>query len=153
MLGLVVLGGGLAGDADPLSMTTYSSVSFQLDLAQLSFTGQLVVGLLDPAFDGAGFDSLEFQILREGISAVSASFLSVASALAYFDDQVLDLGGIADGVSGSLDLTFLWTLTSDDPGAGFRANLIFANAPEPWLGVLLGVAALALAVRKRARPM
>ena len=42
---------------------------------QLSFTGQLLVGLLDPEFDGAGFDSLEFQILREGSTAVSETFL------------------------------------------------------------------------------
>ena len=150
-LGLVVLGGGVASDADATSITFDSSVAFQLDLSQLSATGQLVVGLLDPELDGAGFDSLQFQILREGVAAVSETFLDVASALAYFDDQVLDLGGIADGVSGDLDLSFLLSLTSDDPGAAFRTNLIFGNVPEPATALLLGAALAALALRERQR--
>jgi hypothetical protein len=154
-LGLVALGGGVASDADATSITFESSVAFQLDLSQLSSSGSLVVGLLDPEVVGAGFDSLQFQILREGIAAVNETFLDVASALAYFDDHVLDLGAIADGVSGDLDLDFLLSLTSDDPGAAFRADLIFANVPEPELAWLLGggLAALALRERKRAAPI
>jgi hypothetical protein len=150
-LGLVVLGGGVASDANATSITFDSSVAFHLDLSQLSSSGSLVVGFLDPQLDGAGFDSLRFQILREGIAVVNETFGDTASALAYFDDQVLDLGDIASGVSGDLDLEFLLSLTSDDPGAAFRTDLIFGSVPEPAAALLLGAALAAFALRARHR--
>jgi hypothetical protein len=149
-LGLVVLGAGVAGDGDASATTFESTVAFQLDLAQVSSTGSLLVGLLDPQLDGAGFDSLAFQILREGVAVVSEAFLDTAAALAYFDDGVLDLGPIGAGVLGDLDLSFLLSVTSDDPGAAFRTSLIFGTVPEPRTALLL-VLAVILALGARGR--
>src|SRR5262249_5868912 len=47
-LGLAVLGGGVADDAAAASITFESAVVVQIDTSQLSATGELLVGLLDP---------------------------------------------------------------------------------------------------------
>jgi hypothetical protein len=145
VLGLAVLGAGLAGDADPLLITFTSLVGFQLDLDQLALTQHLVVALLDPEFDGTGFDLLQLSIQREGIDVFTASFTSAGEALTLLDDRVVDLGDIAAGVSGELELSVRLVLTSDDPGAGFRTNLIIGNVPEPATALLLGAGLCALA--------
>jgi len=107
------------------------------------------VGLLDAQADGAGFDALAFAITREGIPVVSETFLDVASALAYFDDRVPNLGDLAAGVTGNLDLALSLSLTSDDPGAAFRTRLLLAHVPEPGSSWLLGAGLAGLATLRR----
>jgi hypothetical protein len=103
---------------------------------------------VDLVLDAAG--ALALVALGGGVAVVSETFLDTTAALAYFDDHVLDLGGIAGGVSGDLDLAFLLSFTSDDPGAAFRTSLIF-GVPEPSGMLLLALGGLALVGARRPR--
>ena len=76
----------------------------------------------------------------------------MAAALAFIDDNLIDLGLldalVTDGV---LDIVFDLDLTSNDPGDGFRYDLAFGNAiPEPSTALLLALGLVALAHRRRA---
>jgi hypothetical protein len=129
IFGLVTLGGSYS-EAGTGSRVYSSSVNYAIDLNMLVNPRQdLLVGLLDTRVEGAGFDSLSFQITRESVALVSETFTTVAAAVNFFDDATLNLGsnGFAN-VSGNLDLVFSLTLTSDDPGAGFYADLLFGNS-------------------------
>jgi MYXO-CTERM domain-containing protein len=84
---------------------------------------------LDTEVQGGGFDSLTFQVTREGTMVVNQTFATVAAATAFLDDHVLNLGsnGVAN-VSGALDLVFNLSMTTNDAGAGFQFDLLFGNA-------------------------
>ena len=89
----------------------------------------LLVGLLDTNAEGNGFDSLNFQISREGAVVVNQTFLTVADAVNFLDSKVLNLGSNGVGnVSGNLDLIFTTTLITNDAGAGFYFDLVFGNS-------------------------
>ena len=136
ILGMVVLGGQ---NVDGSGATTYTSkVGFSLDLSGLGHSQQdLLVGILDPFVKADGFDSLDFQIFKEGALAFSKSCTDLACALGFFSDNVLDLGAIGSGVSGDLDLLFQLDLVASgydfglNEGDGFSFNLIFGNAAAP----------------------
>jgi hypothetical protein len=89
----------------------------------------LLVGLLDTNVEGNGFDTLNFQVSREGAVVVNETFVTAAAAVTYFDTKVLDLGsnGVAN-VSGNLDLIFTLSLTTNDAGAGFYFDMAFGNS-------------------------
>ena len=75
------------------------------------------------------FDSLTFQISREGVMVVNQTFLTVVDAVSFLDGEVLNLGsnGVWN-VSGNLDLMFNVSLTTNDVGAGFYFDLVFGNS-------------------------
>jgi hypothetical protein len=136
-LGLLAFGGEYTGTAG--SRTYTSSVALSIDLTTF-IPGKFKIALLDPETLGTGFDLLSFTIVKEGGTLFTQNFATVALADAFFDDNVLDYGTITTGVTGTLDLTFTFSLTTDDPGAGYNANLILGNAevvPEPSAAVLL----------------
>jgi hypothetical protein len=54
-------------------------------------------GSEDGQLSGGGFDLLDFEALVNGVPAVQSVFTTTESALAYFDDQVLDLGSPLSG--------------------------------------------------------
>ncbi|RIK75436.1 MAG: hypothetical protein DCC67_15300, partial [Planctomycetota bacterium] len=128
VFGLVTLGGAFTAGA--ASKTYTSTAWFSIDLNQLVNPRQnLLVALLDTTSQGAGFDSLQFQITREGVLVVNETFATVAAANAFLDDQILDLGSNAFGnVVGNLDLVFSLSLTTNDAGAGYSFDLLFGNA-------------------------
>jgi hypothetical protein len=55
----------------------------------------------DGQLSGGGFDLLDFEALVNGVPAVQSVFTTTESALAYFDDQVLDLGSLSPGAMAS----------------------------------------------------
>lgn len=134
--------GGTAG-----VQTSLVSLAVAIDLAQIPAGEQtrLQFALLGSSSTGAGFSSLRFTVARENLPAVDVTFVSLSAAQSYFADQILDLGALADGVTGTLDLQISLQLTTAQPGDAFATTLFVANAPIPepaaWAWLLLGGAA------------
>ncbi|MCI0491361.1 MAG: hypothetical protein L0Z07_00320, partial [Planctomycetes bacterium] len=130
LFGLVTLGGSNSEGGSAASRVFTSSTTYAIDLAALTNPRQdLLVGLLDTHTEGTGFDSLNFQITREGAVVVNETFASLVSAVDYFDSKMLNLGsnGVLN-VSGNLDLVFSLSLTTNDVGAGFYFDFVFGNS-------------------------
>jgi hypothetical protein len=130
IFGLVTLGGSNSEGGSATSRTFTSSVTYAIDLTSLTNPRQdLIVGLLDTNVEGNGFDTLNFQIAREGTMVVNETFMTAAAAIEYFDTNVLNLGSNGTGnVSGNLDLVFTMSLTTNDAGAGFYFDMAFGNS-------------------------
>jgi len=130
LFGLVTLGGSNTEGGSAASRTFTSSTTYAIDLTALTNPRQdLLVGLLDTSTEGNGFDSLTFQISREGVVVVNQTFLTVADAVNFLDSKTLNLGsnGVAN-VSGNLDLVFTTTLITNDAGASFYFDMVFGNS-------------------------
>jgi hypothetical protein len=153
-LALFALGGASADSEDPSSILWSSRVEMSLAIGASSLFDQLVVGLFDPTFSGEGFEALSFRIEREGATIVERSFDDLASALAFFDDGVLELGQWRSGLVGDLELRFLLDLRAGDAGSSFSfAGAVGTSAiPEPSTLALVACGIAVLAGRKRSRP-
>jgi hypothetical protein len=130
MFGLLTMGGSNTEGGSAASRTFTSSATYSIDLNALVNTRQdLIVGFLDTHTEGVGFDSLTFQISREGVQVVNQTFLTVADAVNFLDSKALNIGsnGLLN-VSGNLDLVFSMSLTTNDAGAGFYFDLAFGNS-------------------------
>jgi hypothetical protein len=143
----------------------FSEVDWDFDSTQLS--GHLLVGLLDHASFGVGFQKLEFVITEDGTVLVDQLFTDSLAAASFFDDHLIDLGTFALGTD--LQLTFSFALTADSLGSGFGMDFIFGAAangiipppgggggetpvPAPGTLTLFGVACIVLlVVRRRVR--
>jgi hypothetical protein len=130
LFGLATMGGSNTEGGSAASRTFTSSITYAIDLSSLTNPRQdLLVGLLDTNVEGNGFDSLNFQISREGAVVVNQTFLTVADAVNYFDTKVLNLGSNSVlNVAGNLDLVFTMSLTTNDVGAGFYFDMVFGNS-------------------------
>jgi hypothetical protein len=106
------------------TLTTTADYSF--DLGMLT-SGNLMIGLLDPGGSGPGFTSLHYTVTREGSLVEDQTFASLASALSYFDDHVLNLGAMASGVVGTLDLSISLSMDSPDNNTSFGTTLLIAD--------------------------
>jgi hypothetical protein len=110
----------------------------------------LLLSLMDPVFTGS-FDSLRFVVQEGASKVVDVTFADVTTAMAYFDDQTLDLGSLA-GITGNLDLALQFYFTSHIPGTGYSLELLCGNStlgsgpPVPLPGTvwLLGSSILGL---------
>jgi len=109
-----------------------STIDLSVRLPQITSPANLKVGLLDPVGIGSGFESLHFQVFKEGTPVIDQFFTGTTrldDALAYFDDHTLDLGRIDQGVSGLLDVQFRFGLILTSPGTGFDTTFLLANGP------------------------
>jgi hypothetical protein len=153
VLGTAAQGAFYAIDATG-SRTYDSQARFTFDTSHLS--GDLLVGLLDNASFGAGFDSLTFSIAEQGVTVFNTAVTTLAAAEAFFDDRVLDLG--SSTVGPNLDLSFDFDLVASNVGNGFGEDFLFgatssAAVPEPSTLSLFGLAALmTFALRRKVRP-
>ena len=130
IFGLATMGGSNTEGGSAASRIFTSSLNYSIDLTSLVNPRQnLLVGLLDTNVEGNGFDTLNFQVSREGVVVVNETFMTSAAAVNYFDTKVLDLGsnGVVN-VSGNLDLIFTLSLTTNDAGAGFYFDMAFGNS-------------------------
>jgi hypothetical protein len=154
VLGLIVLGGAYSENGFGVSQTYVSRADFDLDMSSLLDNRKdLLVGLLDPAGLGTGFDALSFQIELEGLTVLDETFTNVAQALAYFDDETVNLGDWTAMLSPDnvMNIGFMLSLTTNDAGAGFHTDLMFGNSrvipvpPAVWLfgSGLLGLVSIA----------
>lgn len=141
------------------SRTYQSILEFDFDVTSLLLDPRnLLAAFLDPFSTVDGFDSLRFRIFMEGSFPVDETFYDEASALAYFNDQTVDLGEWAGVVSGDniLDVTLQFYLTASSVGDGFGFDFVLGNStigiiPEPGTGLLFGAGLIGLAIGGRRR--
>jgi autotransporter-associated beta strand protein len=135
-LGLLVLGGAYPGTVSGASASYSSTANMSIDVSKLSATHNLEIGLVNPTFSGSGFDQLRFVVQSQGAVLVNQTFATPSAAQAFFQDQVLDLGGISSSVK-TLNLSIALTVTTQQVGAGFNTGLLVGNvAPAnlTWSG-------------------
>jgi PEP-CTERM motif-containing protein len=109
---------------------------------------------------GTGFNTLRFRVTREGLLVVDQTFATVASAMSFFHDKVLQVSDWTTGVSPDniLDLEFTLDVVGSQAGSAFSTDFLVGNAtiaaiPEPSTYVLFAfglVGLLAVARRRRA---
>ena len=99
------------------------------------------VGLLDGiATAGSGFQQLTFSIEIAGVIVETDNFSTLAGAVTFFHDHVIDLGDLADGDPfTNLAIAFHLTLQSAGGGDGFNGQFIVGAVPEPSTYVLVGI--------------
>lgn len=139
-----ILGGGSTPDVVGIATTYSSAIALSFDPEQLAGGDTLLLGLLDPVSLGNGFDLLRFRIVREHVTVFDQTFSDAASALALFDDHVIDLGNWRTDLQGDLDLRFMLDLTASRPDDAFYASFVATTVPLPSGVWLLGTAVTGL---------
>jgi hypothetical protein len=149
ILALIEMGSPSAAVSPDLSIRFQSSIEMSLDLAQIANRQRLMLGFLDPVANGPGMGSLRFVVEREGAVMLDESFDDFDAAFAFFDDHLIDLGALSEGVSGALDLAFRLELGPSGSESGFGFDFLVANGtlvPEPDTGSLLASGLVAMAL-------
>ncbi|MEO8225317.1 MAG: hypothetical protein ABI661_10980, partial [Gammaproteobacteria bacterium] len=129
----VYFSGGYIDGGTGVAQTFSTITDFDIDPA-LAGSKNLLLGLVAPAFDFATGSAMHFQVLREGQSAVDETFLDALAATAFFDDRVLDLGLVTDGVQGNLNVQMRFDFTAGSSSDGFRFEVLSATSPVPLPG-------------------
>jgi hypothetical protein len=134
-----------ASRTDTGSPETFTlNVSFNLNTTQAT-APHLDVGLIAATSKAGsgGFDQLVLTILVGGATEETQTFTSLAAAVAFFGDDVLDLGTLPDSSSLSVDFNLAYTSTGG--GDGFDSELVFgaaaAQAPKAAVVPAVGGAA------------
>lgn len=166
-IALLTLGGGAPSQAPGSSRAVESSLSLQLDPADLDLPFgspvPLALALLDPLASGTGFDSLRIRLSVAEEIVLDQTFTELALATSFFDDRVIDLGEFQPesyqlpfpgfpGFLQPLNIHLALELTSDDPGASLFATILLASAnpvPEPTSALLVAAGLVAFARRDR----
>ena len=141
----VVFGTGILG-ANFAPGGAYSAAT-TLDV---SYSGDLMLGLIDNLENGLGFQSMEFYVLANGNTVLDVNLGNLAVAESFFSDTVLNLGSYSGP---AVDLTFGYKNLIADGSGGFGFDFAVGGAvPEPstWAMMLLGFAGLGFAGYRRA---
>ena len=143
------MGAGYGGTGP--SLTYQESATFTFNNA---FGGPFAIDLLSNASLGNGFDSALFQIFDNGNLFQSQSFNDLASAQAFFSNNLIFFQFGAG--QNNIQLVFNETMSS---GQGFSFNYAAAGGvsavPEPstWAMLLLGFAGIGfMAYRRKSTP-
>jgi hypothetical protein len=118
---------GLMGTMN-LTGTTETNTS-ELTVNFVKTVGDIKVGVLDPSSEGNGFDSLTLTIIA-GANTLSKTFTSLAAADTFFNDQVLDFAGNANGIT----IEAAETSSTTDEGFAFNVEVgatLPVVVPEP----------------------
>ncbi len=124
---LATMSGCYPDEGSPTSKTFSSFIDMDVDMSELTEQA-LLVGLMNPEYGVDGFDSLQFRIKQEDSLVYDTIFTDLSSALSFFNDNTLNLGDWSSGLTGDLDLSFYFDLTTDDLGEGFRFDFIAGNS-------------------------
>ena len=149
VLGLVDFGDAYSPNASASHTYTNSAV---LNFSSLA-SGPLELGMLESSATAGGFSSLQFTILEGSTTLLSDTFLTLASAQTFFNDNPFSL----TLTGGQQSLTFDLALTTDIPGSAFDTEFLLGVTPVPepstWgmIGVG-GVALLGIMPHRRKRP-
>jgi hypothetical protein len=154
-LALISMGGGSLPTAPSGSMTEHSEIDLSLHLAGSNLQDELVVGFLDGKESSGGFSGLRLRVMTQGQTVFDTSFSDPASALTFLNDRVVGLGGWQSSSVGDVKVSFLFDVTTTNPGDGFESDLAFGTSavPEPSTVLLLATGVLSLAAtRYRKKP-
>ncbi|MGI9341626.1 MAG: hypothetical protein ACR2QV_02175, partial [Gammaproteobacteria bacterium] len=147
---------GILGGLQPSNVSTTDPFTSILDISltpSALTNSDLLIAFLDPVASGTGFDELRFQILEEENTVFDQTFVDVAHALAFFDDNVLNLGAWLAGEDGILDLRFRLDIISSGGSDGFTIDFLAGTAQIPIPAAIAmfpaGLIALLLFSRRR----
>jgi hypothetical protein len=125
-------------------------------------TEDLMIGFFDVASSGNGFETFGMSIKMEGATVLSQSFGTLASATAFFDNQVYSLGDLST-IDGPLDLEISWAVNTTALDS-FSSRFVFGNetitmlgpmnftaVPEPSTILFLGLLGTTAVLRRRRR--
>ena len=138
---------GVATNGSGVTTDTWTNTA-KIDLNVSSLPNRdLKLGLIDPST--SGFGTLTFKLTNTNTSTtiLSQTFTSLASADAFFGDQVNELGKLSSFIdtNGKLDLTFALSLT-EATNASFVTDFVLGNSavpePSPLGMIVVGGAAL-----------
>jgi hypothetical protein len=139
---------GYGGTGGLLTYEADADYSFSTATAEA-----LSIDLGSSTASGAGFDSLEFEIVVDGAIIFDETFTE-SEAEAFFDGSTLALGIYGAGQQ-TIDLTYLLTAQGDPPGFSVTYGLggipTGSPVPEPstWAMLLSGFACLGIAALRR----
>jgi hypothetical protein len=127
-----------------------ASATFYLDPFVFQNT-PFQVGLLDGiATEGTGFQELTFSIELAHVIVETDHFSTLASAVEFFHDHVIDIAGL-DPEGKTIALNFYLTLESTGGGDGFSGQFIVGAVPEPSTDLLLGLALVLVVLQQIAQ--
>ena len=107
----------------------------------------LKLGLIDSSTSGSGTLTFTLTNTNTNTPILSQTFTSLASADAFFSDQVMDLGKLGSflNTSGTLDLSFALSLTGAT-NASLVTDFVLGDSavpePTPWGMIAVGGVAL-----------
>jgi hypothetical protein len=96
-----VFAAGVLGALAPAKVTgaqEYTSIE-TLTLNTASSVGHLFLGMMDDTSSGSGFTDLKFSVTAGDTKLLSEDFTSLAAANAFFSNDVVDLGAVAQSAS------------------------------------------------------
>lgn len=117
-------GGGLRSYG---SITTWT-------INTLTLSGDLILGLLDRQTLGTGFTTLSLSVTIDDVGVFSQAFNTVTdanaltAAQAFFDDEVVNLGDVANVEA--LRVSVSYTLTAATAGAGFGMHYVLGTTND-----------------------
>ena len=121
------LGGGQSS-ANARAESSTTSVTTNVNLADLSPSGDLALGLYDGKLVGSGVTSVSLEVTANGAVLLNDANMSAATALATFsDDGFSDLETL--GTAGTASLEISLTVQSDSVGSGFYGDFILGDPP------------------------
>jgi hypothetical protein len=152
--GRALLAAGAAGSAGA-ALDAAFDITLSEDLA--GSMNLLRIGFLDPELSGSGVADLHVRIEFDGALVLDDTFASDEALLSFFDDHVIDVGGLMGGDpfderedSQLLRLLFEGTGGAEAGSFAFDVVVGVANVPEPRLSLLVCGLLTALVARRRA---
>ena len=152
-----VLGVGVLGNTTGID-TSFRSF-FELSMDVMSMDTEVRVGFFGAESTGVGFDTLRLKMWLEGNMVMDELFMDVASADAFFADNVVSIGNVADLV-GPMDLEIEW-LMNTNAASSYLVNLAFGTGssvtmgmmsiPEPGALAFLMLCGVGLTMRRKRR--
>jgi hypothetical protein len=125
------VGGAYAGNGTG-TQTTTSTIQANVDLGQLSASGDFVLGLFDGSItDAAGVSSVSVTVTGGffGPTYFSQTYTG-SNVLAAFSDKAPPMMNQAFTNSGDHDLEVTVTVTTTAPGAGFTGDFLIGDPPQ-----------------------
>jgi hypothetical protein len=118
--------GATAGTGGAGMQTATCTTDFKVLLNDTDLGRDLLLGFYGGQPIGTGVTGVSLDVQANGTDVVNQTFASAAAAAAYFKDNPVHLGSLADPslASGSLDLTVTLQVTTGQSGGGFFGGLI-----------------------------